>query len=74
MRATYILPDKGQYANWCKDTQKHKIKGKVLDYIEKMDVEHNTDIADLFLSDRRDYYVEEFAKYLGSMEQISSNN
>ena len=71
---TYILPDKGQYNNWCRDTQKYKIKGKVLDYIEKMEVENNTDIADLFLSDRRDYYVEEFAKYLGSMEQIGSNN
>lgn len=67
---TYILPDKGQYNNWCRDTQKYKIKGKVLDYIEKMEVENNTDIADLFLSDKRDYYVEEFAKYLSSMEQI----
>lgn len=74
MRATYILPDKGQYANWCKHTQKHKIKGKVLDYIETMDVENNTDIADLFLSEKRDYYVEEFAKYLSSMEQIGPNS
>ena len=69
-RTTYILPDKGQYNNWCRDTQKYKIKGKVLDYIEKKDVENNTDIADLFLSEKRDYYVEEFAKYLSSMEQI----
>lgn len=70
MRTTYILPDKGQYNNWCRDAKKYKIKGKVLDYIEKMDVENNTDIADLILSDKRDYYVEEFAKYLSSMEQI----
>lgn len=44
-RSTYILPGKGQYNNWCKAAQKHKIKGKALDYIEKMDVEPNTDIA-----------------------------
>ena len=67
---TYILPDKGQYNNWCKNTQKYKIKGKILDYIETMDVENNTDIADLFLSDRRDYYVEEFSKHLSLVEQL----
>lgn len=69
-RTTYILPDKGQYDNWTKDAKKYQIKGRVLDFIEKMEVERNTDIADLFLSDKRDYYVEEFAKYLSSMEQI----
>lgn len=67
---TYILPDKGQYNNWCRDTQKYKIKGKVLDYIEKMEVENNTDIADLFLSEKRDYYVEEFTEYINSIEQV----
>ena len=71
---TYILPDKGQYNNWCRDTQKHKIKGKVLDYIETMDVENNTDIADLFLSDKRDCHIKEFAEYLSQIEQSDSDN
>lgn len=67
MRTTYILPDKGQYNNWCRDAKKYKIKGKVLDCIEKMDVENNTDIADLFLSENRDCYIKEFDEYICSI-------
>ena len=48
--------------------KKYKIKGKVLDCIEKMDVENNTDIADLFLSEKRDYYIKEFAEYITSQK------
>lgn len=65
---TYILPDKGQYNKWCKDAQKYKIKGRVLDYIEKMEVERNTDIADLFLSEKREHYIKEFAEYITSQK------
>ena len=50
--------------------KKYKIKGKVLDCIEKMDVENNTDIADLFLSDKRDYYIKEFTEYINSIGLI----
>ena len=70
MRTTYILPDKGQYNNWCRDAKKYKIKGKVLDYIEKMDVENNTDIVDLFLSEKRDCYIKEFTEYINSIGQV----
>ena len=59
-----------KYGNWCKQTQKHKIKGKVLDYIEKMDVENNTDIADLFLSDNRKHFIKEFMEYINSIGQV----
>ena len=36
-----------------------------------MDVENNTDIADLFLNENREHYIKEFAEYIGSIEQIS---
>lgn len=65
-RTTYILPDKGQYNNWCKAARKHKIKGKVLDYIEEMEVERNTDIADLLLSDKREEYLKDFVECLST--------
>ena len=44
-RITYILPDKGQYENWVEESKRFHVKGKVLDFIETMDVERNTDIA-----------------------------
>lgn len=71
-RTTYILPDKGQYNNWCKAARKYKIKGKVLDCIEKMDVEPNTDIADLLLSDKRDVYLKDFFEYIKTIDCTES--
>lgn len=65
-RTTYILPDKGQYNNWCKAARKHKIQGKVLDYIEEMEVERNTDIADLLLSDKREEYLKDLVECLST--------
>ena len=70
VRTAYILPDKGQYENWVEESKRFHVKGKVLDFIETMDVERNTDIADLFLSDKRDCYIKEFTEYINSIGLI----
>ncbi len=69
-RTTYILPDKGQYDNWVKEARKYQVKGRVLDFIEKMDVERNTDIADLLLSDKHDDCLKEFAEHVSAIEEM----
>ena len=40
------------------------------EHLEKMDVENNTDIADLFLSDNRKHFIKEFTEYINSIGQI----
>ena len=66
-RTTYILPDKGQYDNWTKEAKKYQVKGLVLDFIETMEVERNTDLADLLLSDQQKTFLENFSDYIKSI-------
>lgn len=65
-RTTYILPDKGQYDFWVKEARRFQVKGRVLDFIEKMEVEQNSDIADLLLSDEREAYLKDFVECLST--------
>lgn len=68
-RITYILPDKGQYAFWSEEARKYGLKAKVLDYLEKMDVKSNTDVADLFFRKRRKLQISNFISYAASLGQ-----
>ena len=63
---TYILPDKGQYDNWMSEAKKYQVKGLGLDFIEKMEVKRNTDLADLLLSENSEDYVKNFVECLST--------